>query len=80
MRAIFLTFFLIYITSLLAQDYLLDVTIKRLDSKEIYLADFYGDKNNILDTAVPDTSGRFIFQISKEMHPGMYRLFLSKEV
>lgn len=80
MRAIFLSFFLISITFLSAQDYLLDVTIKQLDSQEIYLADFYGDKNSVFDTAAPDTLGHFSFQLDKELHPGMYRLFLSKEV
>jgi len=80
MRVIFLSIFLISFTYISAQDYLLDVTIKHLDSQEIYLADFYGDKNSIIDTAVPDTLGQFYFQLGKEFHPGMYRIFLSKEV
>lgn len=80
MKAFFLSFLLITFTFLSAQDYLLDITIKQLDSKEVYLADFYGDKNSIIDTAVPDTSGRFSFQLNTDLYPGMYRLFLSKEV
>lgn len=79
MKAYFLSFFLIVTSILSAQDYLLDITITQLESEEIYLADFYGDKNSILDTAVPDTSGHFSFQLKKGMPAGMYRVFLSKE-
>jgi thiol-disulfide isomerase/thioredoxin len=64
----------------MSQDYILEASIKQLDSKEVYLANFYGDKNSIVDTAVPDTSGYFSFQLKKELPAGMYRIFLSKEV
>jgi len=73
-------FFLFVVIISNAQPYKLDVTIKNLDIKEVYLADFYGDKNQLIDTAVPDTTGRFTFQMKENLHPGMYRIFLSQNV
>ncbi|MEZ5084270.1 MAG: hypothetical protein R2750_12620 [Bacteroidales bacterium] len=58
----------------------LSVQIKGLPPADVYLADFYGDKNAILDTAVPDTGGVFSFAMKGSYHAGMYRIFLSKEV
>jgi peroxiredoxin len=78
MKLLVITFLFLAILSN-AQSYQLDVSIKNLDTKEVYLADFYGDKNHIIDTATPDTTGRFIFQLKESLHPGMYRVFLSKE-
>lgn len=80
MKAFFLSFLLFVAAFLSAQEYTLDITIKQLNTDEVYLANFYGDNNSIIDTAVPDTAGQIIFTLKKEMQPGMYRVFLSQEV
>lgn len=63
-----------------SQNYTLDITVAHLPRKDIYLATFYGDKNAIIDTAFPDTSGLFKFTFNDLNNPGMYRVFLLKDV
>lgn len=63
-----------------AQEFTLDMNIEHFPGKECYLATFYGDKNAIIDTAEADTSGRIIFKLKSEYHPGMYRVFLEQNV
>ena len=63
-----------------SQEYNLKINIKNLPDKEVYLANFYGDKTSIIDTVQPDTTGNFSFLMRKNYYPGMYRIFLNKEV
>ncbi|MCD4665665.1 MAG: redoxin domain-containing protein, partial [Bacteroidales bacterium] len=63
-----------------SQTHNLKITVNDLPEKEIYLANFYGDKNSIIDTVHPDTSGYFSFTMKEDYYPGMYRLFLDKDV
>ncbi len=62
------------------QEYTLELNVQHFPGKECYLATFYGDKNAIIDTAIADTSGRIIFKLKPEYHPGMYRIFLEQNV
>ncbi|MBM3436659.1 MAG: redoxin domain-containing protein [Bacteroidetes bacterium] len=71
-------FFILY--QLSAQIYHLDVTVRNLPSTEIYLAGFYGEKNNIIDTVIPDKEGNFSFTLNADYNPGMYRIFFDKKV
>jgi peroxiredoxin len=62
------------------QQYLFEATIKNAPKKEIYLADFYGDKNHLRDTVIPDEKGNLVFPMKESYFSGMYRVFLEKEV
>ena len=62
------------------QEYIFEATIKNAPEKEFYLADFYGDKNHLRDTVKPDASGYFSFKLKESYYPGMYRVFLDKDV
>jgi len=62
------------------QEYIFEATIKNAPAKEIYLADFYGDKNHLRDTVIPDASGYLSFKLKESYFPGMYRVFLDKDV
>jgi peroxiredoxin len=62
------------------EEYRFEAIIKNAPQKEIYLADFYGDKNHLRDTVIPDNKGYIVFQMNESYSPGMYRVFLSKDV
>ena len=79
MRKLLLTLILFPILFAQGQNPTLEVTISGLIADEIYLADFYGDKNNILDTTLADATGFFRFPIKDSYPNGMYRIFLTKE-
>ncbi|MCF8367866.1 MAG: redoxin domain-containing protein [Bacteroidales bacterium] len=79
-KCYFLAITILASISTFSQDYKLEILVNNLPSKEVYLADFYGDKNTIIDTVVPDTAGRIIFELLPEYHVGMYRVFFNKEV
>jgi thiol-disulfide isomerase/thioredoxin len=64
----------------LSQAYNLQLDIKNLSEKEIYLTDFYGDKNTFKDTTITDTSGFAVFTMQEKDQPGMYRVFLDKNI
>lgn len=66
--------------NLQAQSFHLELAVKNLPAKEVYLANFYGEKNNIIDTALPDKSGKFSFILKQDYHPGLYRIFLDKKI
>ena len=80
MKHYILLILLFQFTLAFSQEYNLKITVKNLPEKEIYLAGFYGDKNSILDTVQSDTTGNFYFKMKDGYHPGMYRIFLDKEV
>lgn len=80
MKRIKTTLLLLMISvSLLGQKNNLKLEIENFPEKEVYLASFYGEKNNILDTAFP-SNGKIIFPLKSEYYPGMYRIFLTKDV
>lgn len=63
-----------------AQDKTVQIQVKNSPSSEYYLADFYGDKNSIIDTAKTDTTGMAIFKLSEANAPGMYRVYVNQQV
>lgn len=80
MRKIFLFCFTILALGGYAQEHYIKIQVQDLPSGEVYLADFYGDKNSILDTVVPDTMGTMTFILKDNYPPGMYRIFLKEKV
>ena len=62
------------------QEHTLEMKIHNFPGNDCYLATFYGDKNDIIDTAVADTNGRIIFNLKTHYHTGMYRVFLDKNI
>ncbi len=72
---------LVFLTlSSLSQEFKLNLTIDSVLQKDIYLATFYGEKNNIIDTAVPNKQGKIVFKMKPEYNSGMYRIFLDKNI
>ncbi|MBC8487545.1 MAG: TlpA family protein disulfide reductase [Bacteroidetes bacterium] len=80
MKYSILLIFLTYYQVSLSQEYNLKIQVQDIPEKEIYLAGFYGDQNHILDTAVPDTTGLIYFTLKESYYPGMYRIFLDKNI
>ncbi|MCB0805890.1 MAG: redoxin domain-containing protein, partial [Bacteroidales bacterium] len=80
MKKILIAVFVFFGFFTFAQNHSIQIQIKNLPPTDVYLADFYGDKNNMLDTAFPDTSGLFSFQMKQIYPAGMYRVFLDKDV
>ena len=80
MRYSILLILLTYYQVSLSQEYNLKIQVQDIPQKEIYLANFYGDQNHILDTAVPDTTGLIYFTLKESYYPGMYRIFLDKNI
>lgn len=62
-----------------SQGYLLKVNVKDLPAKKVFLANFYGEKNTIIDTANVDKEGNFEFKLKKNLPVGMYRIKLDKD-
>ncbi|OQX80316.1 MAG: hypothetical protein B6D61_02195, partial [Bacteroidetes bacterium 4484_249] len=54
------------------------ISVKNLPQKEVYLADFYGDKNTKIDSVRSDTAGYIFFRTKNDMPAGMYRVILGK--
>ncbi|MEZ5197260.1 MAG: thioredoxin-like domain-containing protein [Bacteroidales bacterium] len=65
--------------SVIGQKFSLKLEIENIPEKEIYLANFYGEKNNIVDTAMP-VEGKIIFPLKSDYHEGLYRIFLDKDI
>lgn len=54
----------------------LEGTVKGLSGVKIYLADFYGEKNTIIDSTKADSAGYFSFNLKPEDQTGLYRIML----
>jgi peroxiredoxin len=80
MKKTFIFFFVILAYAGYAQEHLLKIKVQDLPAPEVYLADFYGDKNQILDTIVPDSLGAATFVLKETYPSGMYRVFLEEKV
>jgi len=79
MRKLLLQAFLFFTLFGFSQEYSVKFKITDLPEKEVYLASFYGEKNNLIDTVLPDKDGSFTFRMKPEYYSGMYRIFLEKE-
>lgn len=61
-------------------EYAVTITLKDFPGQMIYLADFYGDKNKVIDSARTDNKGKAQFKfITKDRYCGMYRLVFAVE-
>ena len=65
-------------TSFSQKTYQIDVTIDGFPSSQLYLADFYGDKNNVFDTLFTNPSGHVGFLMDDSRPAGMYRIFITQ--
>ncbi len=73
--------FLIFLFSTIIccnQPIILSGTITGYPEKTIYIADFYGDQNTIIDSVRTDQTGSFEYEMSGKK-PGMYRIIYDKE-
>lgn len=62
------------------QTHILKLQIADIPPSDIYLADFYGDQNHILDTVFVDTTGLIKFEMKEDYYSGMYRIFLKQDI
>jgi thiol-disulfide isomerase/thioredoxin len=74
-----LSFFIHSLSSFAGNGYAIKVKIKDLKDSTCLLANYYGDKQYIQDTAKADKNGLFVFDGKKKLDPGMYMLVLSKK-
>ena len=51
------------------------ITIDEYPQSEMFLADFYGDKNSIIDSAITNSQGEAVFIFSDKNYEGLYRLY-----
>lgn len=63
-----------------SQNHKFDFKITGAQNIDVYLADFYGDKNTVLDTSRTDSVGTLHFDMKPDYYSGMYRIFLSKDM
>ena len=61
------------------KQYLCKITIEDYPESKILLADFYGDKNSILDTVLTNENGEAAFTFTDDNYTGLYRLYLEKQ-
>ncbi|HPE55287.1 MAG TPA: redoxin domain-containing protein [Bacteroidales bacterium] len=82
MRFIQILLFFIFAIPVLTigQNHTLSLQIENMPSGEIYLADFYGDKNTYVDTALIDESGNAVFEMKKDLQPGLFRVLLNQNM
>ncbi len=71
---------LIVASGLWAQGHVVKLQIENMPPKDIYIADFYGDKNTYIDTASIDTAGQATFILGQNTEPGLFRVFLEQNV
>ena len=72
---VFLSIILSY--QIWAQEYKIKINISRLSSDKVYLASVYGDKLKIIDSTKA-SDGSFVFELSDQHQPGIYKLTFSK--
>ncbi len=58
--------------------YEIKVKVKELKDSTVNLADYYGDKQYIIDTAKIDKNGQFVFDGKKKLDAGMYMVVMNK--
>ncbi|MFI5149410.1 MAG: thioredoxin-like domain-containing protein [Bacteroidia bacterium] len=59
--------------------YEIKVKVKELKDSTCNLANYYGDKQYIIDTAKADKNGVLVFDGKKKLDPGMYMVVMSKK-
>ncbi len=80
-RNIIALFFVVMVIVLQAHgQYTIKVKVDEHPMSQVMLANFYGDKNAIIDTLFTDIDGNLSFVFSDNQPVGMYRLYFTKEV
>jgi len=76
MYKLFLFLFIVFMVSpLLAQEnYLFEAKISNLPNTKVYLFNFEGDKNLLLDSASTDLAGSFKLSLKANWQPGIYKI------
>ncbi|MFH1160241.1 MAG: redoxin domain-containing protein [bacterium] len=59
--------------------FMLQGKIGNLPQKTLYLLNFYGEKNSVVDSTRTDADGTFSFSLPSSLAPGMYRLNWGKD-
>jgi len=79
MRPVLITFFfLVSITGFAQQGYSLRFKVQGLKDTTVYLAHYYGESNQLKDTAKVSSKGEFTFDGKKALPQGMYMLVINK--
>ncbi|MBT3208726.1 MAG: redoxin domain-containing protein [Bacteroidetes bacterium] len=79
-KTILFSLFLFFCSILYSQNYSIIISIENFDKNEIYLAEIYLDKTNIVDTAKRKDNNKFIFSLDKTNHKGKYTILIDKNV
>ena len=61
---------------LLAQGYKIEIQVKGMENKELYMGHYYADKTYVMDTVMADATGTVVFQDEKAIDGGVYYLVL----
>ncbi len=80
MKQIILIFLLLNSVLANSQTYSLNATIKGDPLEKIYLTNYYGGQNTLLDSANIDSSGVFKFKLKENYKKGLYKIILSKGI
>ena len=73
-----LIFFLLAVSGWAGAQNSLEGTILKYGSNKLYLRSIYGEKTSVIDSAVCDTAGHFVFKLTSRL-PGSYRVQWAKD-
>jgi thiol-disulfide isomerase/thioredoxin len=62
----------------ISQTYILNATVKGFSQKTVYLANYFGYKNTVIDSASADNNGTFQFKLKDNYKNGLYKIILEK--
>jgi len=62
------------------KDFTVKGSVKKILGDKVYLYNFYGHNTNRIDSAKVDGSGKFTFNLKKELPVGLYRIILGKSL
>ncbi len=80
MRSILLNLLLLVSSLSFAQkQYLCNIAIDEYPNSKVLLADFYGDKNSIIDTAFTNEKGEATFTFNDDNYSGLYRVYFGNQ-
>ncbi|MBN1199283.1 MAG: redoxin domain-containing protein [Bacteroidales bacterium] len=78
-KILWILLFAVPLTGITQTTYTLGGQLKGLTDQKIYLLNFYGEKNTLLDSARSDGAGTFSFPMPATLSPGMYRISWGKD-
>ncbi|MDD3875217.1 MAG: TlpA disulfide reductase family protein [Bacteroidales bacterium] len=62
------------------KDFTVNGYVKGILGERVFLTGFYGHKTHLIDSADVDRSGHFIFNVDKDITPGLYRIMLGQNL